>query len=272
MKRQLLPLFVILSALASPQALSANKVLYVTHEPGRWHEYTPQLASFREIAEEAKWELTVATGSVEETLAFLGKRDFSAGQDAVVYNFCLADSSDLVAMTNLMRQTEEGGVPALLVHCSMHSWWSTYKKGKPIPGNTLGKAKANRKVLKAWHQANPNAPLPAWGDFTGVASTGHGRQKPIEVIASGDHPATADLPSSYATADTELYNNHYLTQDITPLAIGHQGNDKAIVMWLAPRGKGQIIGLTLGHGADEWSDPVFRSLLINGVNYLLDGP
>jgi type 1 glutamine amidotransferase len=43
-------------------------------------------------------------------------------------------------------------------------------------------------------------------------------------------------------------------------------------MWLAPRGKGQIIGLTLGHGADEWSDPVFRSLLINGVNYLLDGP
>ncbi len=272
MKQQLLLLLVIMSALASPHTLSANKVLYVTHEPGRWHEYTPQLASFKEIATQAKWELTVATGSLEETLAFLGKKDFAAGQDAIVYNFCLADSTDLVAMTNLMRQTEEQGVPALLTHCSMHSWWSTYKKGKLIPGNPLGKARANKKVLKAWQDSNPNTPLPAWGDFTGVASTGHGRQKPIEVIASGDHPATTGLPSRYTTAKTELYNNHYLTEDITPLAVGRQGKDEAIVMWLAPRGKGQIVGLTLGHGADEWNDPVFRSLLINGVNYLLKSP
>ena len=261
MKNRLLLLAALFSVLVAPVALSANRVLYVTHEPGRWHEYTPQLASFREIAKEAQWELTVATGSVEETLAYLGAAEFSFGQDAIVYNFCLADSSDLAAMSNLIKQTEEYGVPALLLHCSMHSWWSTYKKGKPIPGNTVGKARANKKLLKTWQKANPDSPLPAWGDFTGVASTGHGRQKPIEVTASGDHPVTADLPPGYNTAKTELYNNHYLTDGVIPLAIGRQDKDEAIIMWLAPRGKGQLMGLTLGHGADEWSDPVFRSLL-----------
>ena len=28
------------------------------------------------------------------------------------------------------------------------------------------------------------------------------------------------------------------------------------------------MGLTLGHGEQDWSDPVFRDLLTGGVNYL----
>ncbi len=252
-------------------AHAGGKVLYVTHEPGRWHDYTAQLAAFREVAAGAGWELSVATGDVDELMAFLRTPDFAAGQGAIVYNFCLANSRDLDAMTNLMAQTKEHGGPALLVHCAMHSWWDTFKKGKEIPGNALGKARANRKVLKQWQQDHPGEPLPAWGDFTGVASTKHGPKKPI-ALSSEDHPATASIPASYSTGDTELYNNHYVTPDVEPLVMGRQGKDEAIVMWRAPRGKGQILGLTLGHADEEWSDPVFLAMLRDAVNYLLDPP
>ena len=267
--------FLVASALllASESSVAGDgKVLYVTHEPGKWHDYSSQLQSFREVADEAGWELTVATGDKKSLSGFLHGEDYAAGQDVVVYNFCLADSRDMDAMQNLMAQTVVGGVPAMLVHCAMHSWWDSFKKGKPIPGNTLGKARADKKLLKHWRKQHPDRPLPAWGDFTGVASTGHGRQEPISLAATGDHPVTRKIPAAYATPATELYNNHYLTPDVEPLLMGRQGGDEAIVMWLAPRGESQLIGLTLGHGAREWQDPVFRQLLVDSVEFLMASP
>ena len=251
-------------------ALAGNRVLYVTHEPGRWHDYSAQLAAFRGLAEEAGWQLSVATGDVDETMAFLRSTDFAAGQDAIVYNVCFADSRDLEAMTNLIAQTEQHGVPALLVHCAMHSWWDTFKKGKPIPGNALGKARAHRKVLKQWQAQHPETPLPAWGDFTGVASTRHGPKEPISLAAADDAVPAALIPPGYRTTDTELYNNHYITPDVTPLLMGTQDDDTAIVMWRAPRGKGSVYGLTLGHDDGEWQDPVFLGIIRFGVELMLE--
>jgi hypothetical protein len=259
-----------LLTLASTVALASDKVMYVTHEPGRWHDYTAQLADFREISADAGWELTVASGDKKQLFDFLKSADFAAGQGALVYNFCLADSRDMAAMQGLINQTVESGVPALLVHCAMHSWWDSFKKGKPIPGNELGLARANKRLLKSWQKQHPDTPLPAWGDFTGVASTKHGPKKPIELIPAEVSPIVLDIPAGYRTKDTELYNNHYITPDVVPLLHGVQGDDRAIAMWLAPRGKGLIIGLTLGHNDAEWKDPMFRGLLKQAVNYLLE--
>ena len=254
-------------ALASAQ----GKVLYVTHEPGRWHDYSQQRQAFEAIAAGAGWQLTVASGDKEAMLAFLRSDAYAAGQDAVVYNFCLADSRDMEAMENLVSQTVEGGVPALLVHCAMHSWWDTFKKGKAIEGNELGLARANKRLLKSWAKQHPDRPLPAWGDFTGIASTRHGPKKPIALKATVEHPLSANLPADYHTGDTELYDNHYITPDVVPLIQGTQGDDQAIVAWLALRGESRVMGLTLGHDSAEWEDPVFLQLLENAVNYLIAG-
>ncbi|WP_170287458.1 ThuA domain-containing protein [Halioglobus maricola] len=256
--------------LAASSLAHAGKVLYVTHEPGRWHDYSAQLADFREVAADASWELTVATGDKDALFDFLRSENFAAGQDAIVYNFCLADSRDMAAMSNLIDQTVSGGVPAVLVHCAMHSWWDTFKKGKPIPGNPLDKARASKSLLKQWQQDHPNETMPAWGDFTGIASTKHGPKKPITLVAIAESPVALNIPDGYATRKTELYNNHYLTPDVVPLLRGIQRNNEEVVMWLAPRGEGQIIGLTLGHNDDEWDDPVFRELLKSAVDYLLE--
>lgn len=268
-------------AVASSAALGAGKVLYVTHEPGQWHKYTPQLTIFKdEIATRAGWDLTVMTGSYDGLVEKLKDRNFGKGYDAIVYNFCLAHSEDLDAAFNVMRQTRVHGIPAMLIHCSMHSWWPSYKSGEEgaLGEDYKGKAKADPKLVAKWKEANPKKRFPAWGDFTGVASINHGKKLPITLRKQGDHPATKDLKEGYTTPNTELYNNQYVLRRVVPILVGEQeGMKDAVVMWTCKQGKSQVMGLSLGHGAvgdgpDEWETPEFQSLVINGVNYLIENP
>ncbi|MFT5498079.1 MAG: hypothetical protein ACI9TH_003487, partial [Kiritimatiellia bacterium] len=134
-----------------------TKVLYVTHEPGRWHKYTPQMEIFKQIGEKAGWDVTVMTGDHDSQIEKLRTKDYAKGYDAVVYNFCFAHSRDLEAADNLMDQTRVNGVPAVLIHCAMHSWWDTYKNGVPkaIGPDYLGKAKAKEDLVAEWKKSHP---------------------------------------------------------------------------------------------------------------------
>ncbi len=266
---------------SSASLMAAGKVLYVTHEPGNWHKYTPQLKIFKEqIAKKASWDVTVITGDYDGVIEQLKKRNFAKGYDAIVYNYCFANSEDLDACANIMRQTRNGGVPAMLIHCSMHSWWGTYKSGEKgaLGEDYKGKALATPELAAKWKEDHPKGRFPAYGDFTGVASVRHGKKLPIILHKVGDHPATKDLKEGYATPNTELYNNEYVLRKVVPIIKGSQEGEKdAIVMWTCPQGKSQVMGLSLGHGAvgdgpDEWETPEFQGLVINGVNYLIEHP
>ena len=267
MIQKVLLLIFILANIACATA-APKKVLYFTHEPGRWHKYTPQLAEFQKIAKEAGWELTVSTGTHNDQIKKLRDKDYSKGFDAIVYNFCFAGTKDLEACSNLIKQTEVNGVPAMLIHCSMHSWWATYRNGGAPVG--VSKAKASPKLIEAWKKAHPKEKFPVWGDFTGVASTKHGPRKPVKVVnVNKSHPALKNFKDYTTKANTELYNNFYVTKDVIPLCEGVQGKAKAIIMWEAPRGKSSIIGLTIGHSVEDFSDAGFKVLLIDGLNYLM---
>ncbi|MFT5465187.1 MAG: hypothetical protein ACI8UO_000274 [Verrucomicrobiales bacterium] len=258
-------------ALSVNQAAAEDpKVLYVTHEPGTYHKYTPQMAVFKEIGEKAGWDVTFMTGEHEAQIEKLRAPDYAKGYDAVVYNFCFAKSTDLDAASNLMDQTRVNGVPAMLIHCSMHSWWPTYKTG----GKDYSKgAQPDPLVASKWKKANPDKPLPIWGDFTGVASVRHGKKLPIALSRSGDHAVTAGLPEGFSTPNTELYNNIYVGDDVVPLVTGAQEGEKdAIVMWTVPRGKSRLIGLTWGHDVADWTTKPFQSLVTDGVNDLIAKP
>jgi len=253
-------------------AMASKKVLYFTHEPGRWHKYTAQKEVFRQIAKKAGWELTVMTGEHEPQIAKLRTPDFGKGYDAIVYNFCFAKSRDLEAQANLVAQTREHGVPALLIHCAMHSWWPSYKDGKPgaIGPDYKGKAKGDPTLVAEWRKKHGDKPFPAWGDFTGVASGRHGPHRPITMKKVADHPATKSFPKEFTTGNTELYNNIYVIDDVVPLIQGVQGNAKAIVMWLCPQGKSKVMGLTVGHDMGDWATDEYRGLITDGVNYLIE--
>ena len=278
-------------------AAEKKKVLYFTHEPGKWHKYTPQKAMFIKLAEKAGWELTVSTGEHAPQVLALRNPDLTKGFDAVVYNYCFASSKDLQAVANVIAQTRENGTPAMLIHCSMHSFWSTYKQGKAgaIGADYKGKALADPKLVEAWNKLNTGKEFPAWGDFTGVASTKHGPKVPIAVTKCCEHESTKSLSKDgYNTVNAELYNNFYVIDSVKPILKGEQtfyskklqkkvasGKElteeekksakkaTAIVMWEVPQGKGKVLGLSLGHGEGEWNQPEFQSLVIDGVNFLL---
>ena len=259
------------NAVADEPKSGAKRVLYFTHEPGKYHKYTPQKEIFAGIAKRAGWEVTVMTGEHEPQIKRLRTPDFGKGYDAIVYNFCFAASRDLEAAHNLMVQTREHGVPALLIHCSMHSWWATYKNGKAgsLGPNYKGEAKADPALVEQWRVAHADKPFPAWGDFTGVASTRHGPKAPIRMVKTGDHPATARYPDDFTTGKTELYNNVYVVDEVVPLINGVQGNSKFTVMWTCPQGASEVMGLTVGHDVNDWTADSYQNLIIDGVNYLM---
>ena len=265
---------VAVTAFARPAAAAGKKVLYFTHEPGRYHKYGPQMAIFRDIAQKAGWDVTVMTGEHEEQIKRLRTPDFGKGFDAIVYNFCFAKSKDLEAASNLMAQTREHGVPCLLIHCAMHSWWPTYKSGKPgaIGPDYKGQAKAEPALVAQWRKAHGDKPFPAWGDFTGVASVRHGPKAPIKMTKVKEHPATKRFPSEFMTGKTELYNNVYVLKRVVPLIRGKQGKDDFIVMWTCPQGKSQVMGLSIGHDVADWTSKPFQNAMTDGLNYLIEHP
>ncbi|MDA0766594.1 MAG: ThuA domain-containing protein [Verrucomicrobia bacterium] len=258
--------------LASAAAWAGKtKVLYVTHEPGTFHKYTPQMAIFKEIGEKAGWEVTVMTGEHEAQIEKLRTKDFAKGYDAVVYNFCFAGSRDLEAAANIMEQTRVNGVPALLIHCAMHCWWDTYRNGAAgaIGADYKGEAKAKPELVEEWNKTHPDKGFPAWGDFTGVASARHGAKKPITMsIITKDHPITKRFPDGFTTGNTELYNNIYMVEGVVPLIKGVQGEDEAVVVWTCPQGKSQVMGLSTGHDVGDWKAEPFQNLIIDGINHL----
>jgi hypothetical protein len=265
----------LISTASSLVAAEKPKVLYFTHEPGRWHKYGPQKELFKAIGKEAGWEVTVMTGSHDDQLKKLKIKDYGKGYDAIVYNFCFAHAKDLEAASNLMAQTRENGVPCMLIHCAMHSWWATYKSGKSgaLGPKYKGKAKANPKLVEQWRASHGDKPFPAWGDFTGIASTRHGPHRPIKMVAVAKHPATARFPKEgLTTGNTELYNNVYQLDTVVPLVEGTQGRTKYTVMWTCPQGKSQVMGLTVGHNNKDWTFKPYQHLIIDGLNYLIKNP
>ena len=286
-------------------APKTKKVLYVTHYPGNFHDYKEQESFFQDYAKEASWDVTVMKtdigiefadlrkarkGKTEEDAAIrkkhprhqnyaelleqLKKKDFAKGYDVVVYNFCIAESGDLEAAHNIIEQTRTNGVPAMLIHCAMHCFWPTYRDGEPniIPGNT-GPAKTNQTLVDSWTTKHPDVAFPAWGDFTGIASSKHGPHTPITYsVVAKDHPATKRITKDFVMKDTELYNNLYQVDGVVPLINGEQGEFKAVAMWECPQGKSKVIGISAGHAMPDWTNENFRFLVIDGINYLIDNP
>jgi len=277
----------------------------VTHYPGNFHDYKEQAAFFQEYAKEASWEVTVMKtdlgidyadlrkarkGTTPEDeairekyprhhnysglLTLLKQKDFAKGYDAVVYNFCMAGASDLEAAHNIMEQTRTNGVPAMLIHCSMHSFWPTYRMGTPniIPGNT-GPAKTSQALVDQWTASHPGVTFPAWGDFTGIASSKHGAHTPITyTVVAKDHPATKRITKDFVMKDTELYDNLYQVDGVIPLVSGQQEETKAVAMWESPQGISKVIGISAGHAMPDWTNENFKFLVIDGINYLIENP
>jgi type 1 glutamine amidotransferase len=176
------------------------------------------------------------------------KPDWAAGFDVIIHDECTSDVKDL-AMIDRILAPHRGGLPAVVLHCGMHSYRS-----------------------EGW----PKAIIP-WFEFTGLQTTAHAAQEPIAItFLTSDSPITHGL-ANWQTIQEELYNNSAgkLLDTATPLARGRQTtwdrrrrattSDYVVVWTNNYRGTTKVFATTLGHNNETVSDPRYLDLVTRGL-------
>jgi type 1 glutamine amidotransferase len=175
------------------------------------------------------------------------KDDWAKGFDVVVHDECSSDVKDVETINKILKPHRDG-LPAVVLHCGMHSYRS-----------------------EGWPKATP------WFEFTGLASTGHGPQLPIAVtFVDKESPVTKGL-ADWKTINEELYNNSAgkLLETAHPLARGAQtlkakdGKERTedvVVAWTNTyNGKAKVFATTLGHNTQTVDDPRYLDLVTRGL-------
>lgn len=245
-------LLALLLALAAAGPLAAQtkplRVLLVTG--GCCHDYATQRKLLEDgIEARANVEIVHAFNPSKATSArfeIYDQPDWFKGFDVVIHNECSADVKDK-DYVNRILEAHRQGVPAVNLHCAMHSYrWGNY--GQPV---------------------KPGADNAPWFEFLGLQTTGHGPQEPIEVIFTAPHPVTAGL-QPWTTGKEELYNNVSIPGG-KPIISGRQtvkGKTSELVMgWTNSYGPKQtrVFGLTLGHNNETVGDARYLDLVARAV-------
>jgi len=171
------------------------------------------------------------------------KADWAKGFDVVVHDECCADVKDLEVIDRILKPHRDG-LPGVVLHCGMHCYRS-----------------------EGW----PKAVTP-WFEFTGLQTTGHGPQEPIQVsYVDRDNPILKGL-ADWLTIKEELYNNSSgkLLDTAKPLARGKQTvkenvSDNVVVWTNTYKGKTRVFATTLGHNNATVADERYLELVARGL-------
>ncbi|MDZ4686767.1 MAG: ThuA domain-containing protein [Planctomycetaceae bacterium] len=224
---------------------------------GCCHDYAAQSELLAKgLAERAHVEVTVAYDPDRATTHLnpvYEKPDWARGFDVVIHDECTSDVKDLALVERILEPHRQG-LPAVLLHCGMHSYRT---------------------------EGYPKAVTP-WFEFTGLQSTGHGPQTPIEIkYAASDSAITRGL-AGWTTINEELYNNSEgkLLDTATALARGtqsyknRQGQDttaESVVVWTNNyRDKTRVFATTLGHNTQTVADGRYLDLVTRGLLWSCD--
>ena len=226
-----LSLAVLLSYSSQASIKPPLKVLILT-SPGVYHNYEQQTQALAYgIAEHVNVRFDVSLAELERWKT----TDFAQGYDALIYNLCMADNQDNALIANLRRQTEQLGVPALVIHCTMHSFRETN----------------------------------LWWPMFGLQTKAHESLRPLAQIQAAPHPILQGIPNDWTVANDELYiNNQFEAQ--TLLSVIGEDNKHHTTAWLAYQGTTPIFGTTLGHSDETLNDPAFGRLIANALLFVTD--
>ena len=204
----------------------------------------------------ANVEITLVGKRESDTIETLKRERFSDGYDVIIYNLCLADKDDLQMIDNAISQTRDLGVPAVLMHCTMHS----FQKTSPHQGWWNRWRLSSRAFLGA---DNGNAPFPYWGRFTGVDTLRHDWARSLEMRKASNHPIVASLPETWDTSKDELYRNIEVAGDVEPLYVSYSRATRKdhVVAWTREVGAGQLVATTLGHDGSTLDNNTFHHFL-----------
>ncbi len=269
MKKLLAPLVLLAFATglyivqAADKAVNPLRVLIVAG--GCCHEYDKQHMALKEGIE-ARLNAVVDVAynpdkTTKATFEIYKSKDWAKDFDVIIHDECSADVTDPAYVANILN-AHKAGIPAVNLHCAMHSYrWGNFKEPVKAGADNAG-----------------------WYEMLGLQSTGHGPQEPIEIsFTAKDHPITQGL-ENWTTIKEELYNN---VQILTgkALASGKQmvkpkvkkgetadPNAKAteansVVVWTNEFGpnKTRIFSTTIGHNTATVSDERYQKLITRAI-------
>lgn len=211
---------------------------------GCCHDYNTQKELLSKgIAARAHVEIVIAYDpdkSTKHLNPVYEKADWADGFDVIIHDECSSDVKDLTLIERILEPHRQG-LPAVFLHCGMHSYRS---------------------------EGYPKEVTP-WFELTGLQSTGHGRQAPINIsYTAPDHLITQGLVD-WTTINEELYNNSEgkLLDTAKVIATGQQeGSQDAVVVWTnSYREKTKVFATTLGHNNDTVRDARYLDLVTRGL-------
>ena len=237
--------------------------LYITNYEDRWHDYGEQTRLAEDVLPlYANVTVTAVGKNAEDAIELMRTPNFALGYDVVIYNICLADNEDYEMVDNIIAQTRDNGVPAVVLHCAMHS----FRKSS----SDLGWRDRQRleRAQERWADAYPGRPFPIWWQFTGLDSKAHdlARAMTLEKLPAS-HPITAQLPDELRTPRDELYRTIALAENTVPLyqSYSRQTRGNHVIAWTNLVEGTRVFGTTLGHGDATYDVDNFFRLVANGV-------
>lgn len=234
-------------AVAAQQPTPAEpRVKALLISSGAFHDYLHQSRVFVEAVGAAlpvDWTIALQ-GSPRGTSTrypIYDRTDWAAGFDIVIHNECSADVSDPAFIRRITEAHRTARVPAMVVHCAMHSYRS--------------------------------ATVDDWRELLGVTSRVHTPQFRIPV-RWGDDPVVKGLPADWVTPMDELYVIEKVWPGVRPIATAVDYRDERShpVAWVHEAGGVRVFGTTLGHGTATWDDPVYQQLLVRGFRWAIGRP
>lgn len=205
------------------------KALILT-SPGVYHNYEQQTWDLAHgIVERANVRFDVSLAEPERWKT----TDFSDGYDVLIYNICMADNQDAELIANMRRQTEELGVPALVIHCTMHSFRDTE----------------------------------LWWPLYGLKTKAHEPERALKQVQNGPHPILTGIPEDWVLPKDELYINLDFTGQSLLSTLGEDDKPHTTA-WIDYQGLTPVFGTTLGHSEETMKNSAYHQLLANAVLFV----
>ena len=213
---------------------------------GCCHDYENQKHILADgISARANVEFTIVhegEGNADRThkVSIYEKPDWWKGYDVILHNECFGYVDDDKFIEGIPA-AHAGGVPAVMLHCSEHSY-------------RMGKTDEWRKTL-------------------GISSFSHEKARDFDVkVLKAEHPVMKDFPAVWHDKGDELYKNVKWWPNMVPLAeaYGTETRTNHVVIWLNTYHDTRVFVTTLGHQNSTMSDPVYLGLVTRGLLWACD--
>ena len=211
---------------------------------GCCHDYANQKDIIPDILQknglDFDWTSVVESKSRDHKNSVYESPDWIDGYNLVVHNECYGGIKDDAFVEAIAKAHGDSGVPALIVHCSLHSY--------------------------------RNAKTNEWRKFVGVTSMRHEARYPLEVTpVTKDHAAIVGFPDTWQTPNGELYIIEKVWDHTIPLAqaYGKETKKNHVVIWANTYGKARIFGTSLGHHNETMLDPEYGKFLATGAKWAM---